>query len=55
MKKYSVTFLLIIDEDNNILSSFDDAHEEDVHDLIKEVMYDIDDVEVENLLVKERS
>ncbi len=54
MRKFSVTFLMTIDEDNNILSSYEDNHEEDVHDLLKDVMYDVDDVEVENLVVRER-
>jgi hypothetical protein len=43
-----------MDEDNNILSSFDDSHEEDVYDLITNVMYDVDDIKIENLVVKER-
>jgi hypothetical protein len=43
-----------MDEDNNILSSFDDSHEEDVYDLINNVMYDVDDIKIENLVVKER-
>jgi hypothetical protein len=54
MKKFSVTFVVEMDEDNNILSSFDDNHEEDVHDLITNVMYDVDDLKVDNLVVKER-
>jgi len=54
MKKFSVTFVVEMDEDNNILSSFDDNHEEDVHDLITNVMYDVDDVKIDNLVVKER-
>lgn len=54
MKKYSITFTLNVDEDNNILSAFEDNHEEDVHDLISDVMYDVDDVQIENLTVKER-
>jgi hypothetical protein len=54
MKKYHIAFTLTVDEDNNILSAYDDNHEEDVHDLITDVMYDVDDVEIENLTVKER-
>jgi hypothetical protein len=54
MKKFSVTFVIEMDEDNNILSSFDDSHEEDVYDLITNVMYDVDDIKIENLVVKER-
>ena len=53
-KKFSVTFVLEIDEDNNILSSLDEAHVDDVFDLVKDIFYDVDDVEVDNLNVKER-
>lgn len=55
MKKFSVTFVVEMDEENNILSSFDDSHEEDVYDLITNVMYDVDDVKIDNLVVKERA
>lgn len=54
MKKFYVSFLVTVDDDNNILSSYDSNHEEDIHDLITNVMYDVDDVEIENLNVKER-
>lgn len=53
-KKFNVMFVLKVDVANNILSSYEDAHEEDIHDLITDVMYDVDDVEIDNLLVKER-
>lgn len=53
MKKYNVSFVLKIDEGNNILSAFEDNHEEDVTDLITDVMYDVDDVTIESLNVKE--
>lgn len=54
MKKFSVTFVLEIDDDNNILSSYEDNHVADVVDLITDVMYDVDDIKIDNLLVKER-
>ena len=54
MKKFSVTFVLKVDRNNNILSSYEDSHEQDIHDLITDVIYDVDDVEIENLNVKER-
>ena len=54
MKKFSIVFTLKVDEENNFLSAYEDNHEEDVHDLITNVMYDVDDVEIENLTVKER-
>jgi hypothetical protein len=53
MRKYNIAFTLKVDEDNNILSAFEDNHEEDVRDLIEDVMYDVDDVKIENLNVKE--
>ena len=53
-KKFNVMFVLKVDKSNNILSSHEDAHESDIHDLITDVMYDVDDVEIDNLLVKER-
>jgi len=54
MRKFSVTFVVKIDEENNFLSAYEDNHEEDMHDLITNVMYDVDDVEIEILVVKER-
>ena len=53
-KKFSVTFVMVVDDDNNILSSYEASHEEDVYDVIMDVMYDVDDVGIENLVVKER-
>jgi hypothetical protein len=47
-------FLLVVDEENNILSSYDDAHEEDVYDIVKQTFYDVDDISIENLVIKER-
>ena len=54
VKTFSVTFLLQIDEANNILGSYEDAHTEDVSDLVTDTFYDIDDVSVQNILGKER-
>ena len=54
VKTFSVTFLLQIDEANNILGSYEDAHTEDVSDHVTDTFYDIDDVSVQNILVKER-
>tara|TARA_R100001443_G_scaffold54306_1_gene65809 strand:+ start:737 stop:910 length:174 start_codon:yes stop_codon:yes gene_type:complete len=53
-KKFSVTFVLKVGENNNIFSSVEEAHEDDVYDLIHNTFYDIDDVELDNLNVKER-
>tara|TARA_R110002153_G_scaffold97429_2_gene232169 strand:+ start:97 stop:264 length:168 start_codon:yes stop_codon:yes gene_type:complete len=55
MKRFSITFVAKVDDINNILSSFEDNHEQDMHDLITDIIYDIDDVEIENLHVRERS
>ena len=55
MKKFSVTFVVKVDDNNNILSSYDENHEQDIHDLITDVIYDVDDVEIENLNVRERT
>ncbi len=54
MKKFSVTLLLEVEEPNNILSSHIDSHTEDVFDFVQDVFYDNEDVNVKNLLVKER-
>lgn len=53
-KTFSVVFVLKVDKSNNILSSYDNAHEDDIFDLITDIMYDVDDVEIDKLLVKER-
>ena len=55
MKKFSVTFVVKVDKNNNILSSYEDNHEQDIYDLITDVIYDVDDVEIENLNVRERT
>jgi len=53
MKKFSITFVMHVDEDNNFLSSYEEDHVEDVEDLVSGVMYDVDDVKIESLNVKE--
>lgn len=53
-KKFSVTFVIEVDDYNNILSSVDSAHVDDIHDLITDIFYDVDDVKVKNLYVQER-
>jgi hypothetical protein len=55
MKRFSVTFVLNVDNNNNILSSYEDNHEQDIYDLITDIIYDVDDVEIENLNVRERT
>jgi len=54
-KNFSITAVVTVDGGNNVLSSFEDSHEEDVRDLITDVFYDVDDIEISNVLVKERS
>ena len=54
IRKFSVTYVMEVDEDNNFLSSHEEGHTEDVHDLVSNVMHDIDDVKIHNLIVKER-
>ena len=53
-KSFSVTAVVTVDGSNNVLSSSEDSHEEDVRDLITDAFYDVDDIEITNLLVKER-
>jgi|TARA_R110000796_G_scaffold30266_4_gene80982 hypothetical protein len=54
-KKFSVTFVLGVDKNNNILSSDSNSHSEDIFDLIMDTFYDTDDITIDNLYVKERS
>ena len=54
MKKFNVSFVAKVDDTNNLLSSSKDSHEKDIHDLITDVIYDVDDMNIENLNVKER-
>jgi hypothetical protein len=53
-KTFGVTFSIVVDEDNNILGSYEDDHSKDVHDLLANTFYDIDDVKINNLVVKEK-
>ena len=53
-KTFGVTFSIVVDEDNNILGSYEDDHSKDVHDLLADIFYDIDDVKINNLVVKEK-
>tara|TARA_B100001094_G_C18146547_1_gene781087 strand:+ start:509 stop:688 length:180 start_codon:yes stop_codon:yes gene_type:complete len=54
-KSFSVTCNLDIDEDNNILGSHEESHSEDIHDMLVDTVYDIDDVSMTNLIVKEKN
>lgn len=54
IRKFSVTYVMEVDEDNNFLSAHEESHREDVHDLVNNVMHDVDDIKINNLVVKER-
>ena len=54
IRKFSVTYVMEVDEDNNFLSAHEEGHTEDVHDLISNIMHDVDDIKIQNLMVKER-
>tara|TARA_R110000737_G_scaffold291975_1_gene298536 strand:- start:818 stop:991 length:174 start_codon:yes stop_codon:yes gene_type:complete len=53
-KSFYISFVLVITPEDNILSSDENAHRYDVADLINNVMYDIDDIKIDSLKVKER-
>ena len=54
IRKFSVTYVMEVEEENNFLSSHQEGHKEDVYDLVSNVMHDVDDVKIQNLVVKER-
>ena len=43
-----------VDENGNILSLVEDAHEDDVKDVVANSLHDIDDVKIERIKVKEK-
>lgn len=53
-KAFHVNFTIEVDEYNNILSSLEANHEEDIQDLITDLFYDVDDVKVKNVSAQER-
>ena len=53
-KNFDVTMQVTVRKDNNILSSHEESHSDDVKDLVSDTFYDVDDVEVSNVIVKER-
>ena len=54
IRKFSVTYVMEVDEDTNFLSAHEEGHTEHVNDLINNLMHDVDDVKINNLVVKER-
>ena len=53
-RKFSVTYMIEVDEGNNFLSAHEEGHAEDVHDLVSNLMHDVDDIRIHNLMIKER-
>lgn len=53
-KNFDVTMQVVVSKNNNILSSHEESHSDDVKDLVLDTFYDVDDVEVNNVAVKER-
>jgi hypothetical protein len=54
MKSFSVTFRLDVDEEANLLSLYEGGHEQDVRELVENVFYDIDDININNIKIQER-
>jgi hypothetical protein len=52
-RKFSATFVIEIEEENNILSSHEVHHNEDIRDLLENLVFDIDDVTISNINVRE--
>ena len=52
-RKFSATFVIEIEEENNILSSHEAHHHEDIRDLLENLVFDIDDVKRYNINVRE--
>ena len=54
MKSFSITFRLEVDEEANILSLYEGGHEQDVRELVENVFYDVDDINITNMKIQER-
>ena len=54
MKSFSVTFRIAVDDEANILSLYEGGHEQDVRELVENVFYDIDDININNIKIQER-
>ena len=52
-RKFSATFVVEVDDKNNILSSHEMHHNEDAKDLIENLVFDIDDVKIYNINIRE--
>jgi|TARA_R110000796_G_scaffold42837_1_gene105561 hypothetical protein len=51
--KFSATFVVEVEKENNILSSHEVHHNEDIRDLLENLVFDIDDVTISNINVRE--
>ena len=51
----SVTFVLDVEEDGNILSNVENKQVDDMCDLVRNTFHDIDDVTLDNLNIRERA
>ena len=50
--KFSVSLQIEVDESGNILAVDEEGWEQDVGDLIEQLFYDVDDVEIKTIKVK---
>lgn len=53
MSSFEVVMVISVDSDSSILGSDPDNHAEDVEDVIKDTIYDLDDITIEEIFVKE--
>jgi hypothetical protein len=53
-KSFSVTFKLKVDKESTILSTYEGGHEQDIQELVTDLFFDIDDVEVNSIKVLEK-
>lgn len=53
MNQYEVTMLILVDPDAPFLGSLVSTHKYDIEDVLKETIYDLDDIEVVEIDVKE--
>ena len=54
IKKFYISFILSIEEDNNILAISEEEHTQDVKDKVQDLLYELDDTKITNLKVKEK-
>ena len=54
IRKFSVTYVMEVDEDNNFLSAHEERTCRRCPRFISNIMHDVDDIKITNLLVKER-